>query len=101
MSRDTQSKFLAALTQIAEENGYEVIDDRRYSNTGTISIEKPDSFSSVVEFYYSFQTGYATFQELKPAFGMPHLAGKQMPYVLSGELSERMLDPIAAILKKA
>ena len=100
MSRNTQDKFLAALTAIAEENDFEVINDTQWANTGTIRIESPDSFNAVVKFRYSFQGGYSSFSEMKPSsLGMPHLLPRvEQPYVLPSQITERVLEPIKQLL---
>lgn len=101
MSRSTQAKFLEALEVIAATYKVEVINDRRYANTGTVRMERTTEFKPLVKFYYSFQDGYASFDEIYPPFGLKHLQGKSQPYVKPHELQARMLDPIADVLKKA
>lgn len=100
MSRNTQDKFLAALTAIAEEDEYEVINDTQWANTGRIRIERPNGFSAVVSFKYSFQDGYSSFSDMKPvSLGMPHLLPRgEQPMVRPFELTERMLEPIKQLL---
>lgn len=100
MSRTTQDKFMDALEVLAATYHFEVINDRQYANTGTVRIQREIGFDTVVSFHYSFQEGYASFSSLHPLFGMPHLGGKELPYVKPSEIQERALDPIAAILKE-
>jgi hypothetical protein len=70
MSLTTQEKFMAQMEAIAEEFGLDFVCDSRYANTGTIRFQPQSSFSTLVEFSYDFQSGYASFNGF-PSFGQP------------------------------
>lgn len=95
--RDTQEKFTDALRGIAEQNDYELVNDRQYGNTGTFRVQKANSFDSVLTLSYSFQNGYATFDEVVPEMSdRPNVKG--FPYVTVDHIESRVLAPIRKYL---
>lgn len=109
--RDTQEKFTTALEKIAEDFGLELVDDGNWANTGTLRLEARDGFAPVVKMSYSFQRGYASFDELLPADlgdrdkmlrdlpdGPITKRGTHFPYVLPEELEERVLSAVRRCL---
>jgi hypothetical protein len=65
---DIQTKFENRLERSLPSN-IEVVNNRQYSNTGTIYIQPKDSFRSFLEITYSFQDSYATFT-ITPTLGI-------------------------------
>lgn len=96
--RDTQEKFTDALNGIAHQNDYELVNDRRYGNTGTFRVQKASSFDSVLTLSYSFQDGYVTFYEITPEELRDRADTKGFPHVTPEELEVRVLDRIRKYL---
>lgn len=106
--RDTQEKFFVALERVAGNFDLELVNDRKWANTGTVRLEPRDTFAApVIKMSYSFQDGYSSFDELFPAdLGdrvkmlrdyaggpiTPH--GTHFPYVRPEELDERVLSVV-------
>jgi hypothetical protein len=107
VTRSTQDKFAAALAAIAEDAGLELVIDTKWANAGTYRIEAPDSFTPTIAMSYSFQDGYASFDDLVPtdlgdrdkmlrdyAGGPIYPHGTHFPYVTPEELDSRVLSAV-------
>lgn len=110
--RTTQDKFTDALAAIAAGHDLELVNDRGWANTGVFRIEGKDSFVPIISMRYSFQDGYASFDDLLPAtLGdrdkmlrdlpggpiTPH--GRYFPHVTNEELETRVLMAVRQHLK--
>lgn len=104
MARTTQDKFFDQLEAIAFRYKLEIINDQRFSNCGTVRLEKHQEFKPLVTFNYDFQSGghdgpYASFDQCSPLFGDRN-GGTSFPYVKPEELYSRVLSAIEATLDK-
>ncbi len=57
-----QKKIMGAIRATVERSGYEFLQNENWANTGTVYVQKKDLFSSVLTFYYDFQSSYAKLQ---------------------------------------
>ena len=96
---DTQEKFTAAVGELAEERGFELIVEVTYPNSGYYSLQPRGSFDPVLRFPFDFRTGASSFTE---GIGKPGPLGRRddgTPYscVQGGEHDE-VLARVARIL---
>lgn len=91
--RSTQEKFTAALEALVVSAGFELVNDRRFSNTGTFRIEAEDSFAAVLSMSYSFQDGYTSFQDVTPPIA-DRQSGTSFPAVKPDQLDARVLNAV-------
>lgn len=67
---DIQDKFEFRLSKALPKN-IEMVNNRQYSNTGTIYIQPQDTFKCILEIKYSFQDDYAKFT-ITPTLGLDY-----------------------------
>lgn len=58
---NTQSKVTAALQELADRHGYDLLVDSEWSNTGTMRFQRPTSSADTLTMKYSFQNEYVIF----------------------------------------
>lgn len=69
-----QDKFEDRLNKALPTN-IEVVNNKQYSNTGTIYIQPRNSFKCILEIKYSFQDNYAAFT-ITPTLGLDYRVNK-------------------------
>lgn len=55
MVKSFQDKLIERISFIAEEKGFEVVQQKRYANTGKLLVQEKNTFDSLVEITYDFQ----------------------------------------------
>lgn len=62
---NTQSKVTAALQSMADELGYDLLQDGEYANTGTFRFQRPTTCHDTLTIRYDFQSGYVSFESVQ------------------------------------
>ena len=97
MSRDTQAKVKAMLGKVAASHNLELVDDRRFSNTGVWRFQYEDSLDDVMTIKYDFQNDYCGMRVVgvDPEFGPGIIGGGYItPKTLPGAV-ERITNCLA------
>lgn len=81
---DTQAKFWRLLGA-ALPDGYELVIDHRYANTGIARVQPADALASVARIDFGFQADYATLSIVPP---LPTLHEAQPGYRPVGRLDD-------------
>lgn len=98
MARSTQDKVIATIGALAEANGFELIDNRHWANTGVLHVEPHDSLDPIAKIEYSFQDGYSSFI-FTPVDFIDGLRDKgNLYYVTPDELQKRLIEPLRRTL---
>lgn len=78
---DAQSKFFNLLQAWCEEEGLSLVLSKSFSNVGTLYIQRPNSFQTLLELHFDFQAGKAILGDMvRQERSRPIFKGRPNPW---------------------